>query len=1066
MMDVQTTVDETPAPPLPPATPLPAEELGLSRPRLPHGALALVLLLFLFSGASGLVYEVIWTRLLLTVFGATLYAVTTVLAAFMGGLALGSVVGGRLADRTTHPLRLYGAIELLVAVTALCVGRALGWFDPIYRSMYASGTASFLQLSLVRFGLSFLVLLIPTTGLGATLPLLSRFLVRRGDVLGGRIGGLYAVNTTGAVAGTFLAGFFLIARLGVSGTIALAAATSALVGVAALLLSAMLERRSGAGFPACAPPPERQAGKPAPHPLPVDASPAETMSSDAISDDAAPEIPAGLSRLVLVSYGLSGFVALAYQVFWTRALVFRFEYLKNTTYAFSAMLTVFLVGLAAGSALMSAVIDRQRHPVRLYGLIQVLTGMSGGLLSLLMLTRYAHLLPLPDPLMSETGSIRWGVAVVNVMLQTAATIGLPTFLMGMAFPVAARVCVRHLRAVGSGTGRLYAYNTVGAILGSFAAGFVLIPLLGLSRGILTLGLVNVLIGAVVLSLAPARGEDVGGGRAFWPAVATVLVGVFALFMVKAGRIEFQTISPGYGLRAYAEGPLATVSVIENPIGDRTLYVDNVGVAGTDRILLTDQKSLAHVPVLFMEDPKSALTVGFGSGGASWSYLQYREMEHVDCIEICDTVLQMAPDLKASNHGLLDGWDGRLPLTGRTSHDGRYRVLIDDARSYLRFTQARYDIIATDCTDLRYKSNANLYDVEYFELCRQALTDQGMVVVWMPLAGMTTDVFACALQTFAKVFPDMTVWYMDNQPTHYLLLIGTQHGLKIDIAKMQERLARPEVRKDLEEVGLQQAEKILSCYLCSADDLKADFDQRIERLPFRYNTEDHPVLEFESPKFGYGDEALLVNLEVLRKHRQSVLPYLADAAQQPEFVKRLERFESAVDPIQAGLAAYRRLEMVESAKHFLEAAKICPEDQAVAFLLRFDELRRRADRDRGINLYWDLVTLGRIELLQEHYKPAADLLLKGANGLAQGLDASAPGPGGVPLAANEAGGRDFQKGLYEQAVVGAARCYIGLGFRSAGLTFLSAHEARLGERPEFQKVRQDLRDLPAGDEAKP
>lgn len=1019
----------------------------MSRPRLPHGALGLVLLFFLFSGASGLVYEVIWTRLLLSVFGATLYAVTTVLAAFMGGLALGSVVGGRLADRTSRPLMLYGAIELLVALTALCVGRALGWFDPIYRSLYASGTASFLQLSLVRFGFSFLVLLIPATGMGATLPLLSRFLVRRGDVLGGRIGGLYAVNTTGAVVGTFLAGFFLITRFGVSGTIALAAATSALVGVAALLLSSRLERRTPALEPAASA-----------------VTPAVGAPSSLISDDAAPEIPAGLSRLVLISYGLSGFVALAYQVFWTRALVFRFEYLKNTTYAFTAMLTVFLVGLAAGSALMSALIDRQRHPVRLYGLIQVLTGVSGGLLSLLMLTRFAQLLPLTDTVDPATGSIRWGAAVVNVMLQTAATIGLPTFLMGMAFPVAARVCVRHLRLVGSGTGRLYAYNTVGAILGSFAAGFVLIPLLGLSRGILTLGLINVLIGAVVLILAPARGSDVGGGRAFWPVVSVVLVGVFAVFLAGAGRIAFQTVAPGYVLGAYAEGPLATVSVVENPIGDRTLYVDNVGVAGTDRILLTDQKSLAHIPVLFMENPKSALTVGFGSGGASWSYLQYREMERVDCIEICDTVPRMAPLLKASNHGLLDGWDGRSPLAGSTWHDGRYRVLIDDARSYLRFTQARYDIIATDCTDLRYKSNANLYDVEYFELCRQALTDQGMVVVWMPLAGMTTDVFACALQTFAKVFPDMTVWYMNNQPTHYLLLIGTQKGLKIDIAKMQERLARPEVRKDLEEVGLQQAEKILSTYLCSADDLKADFDQRIQRLPFPYNTEDHPVLEFESPKFGYGDEAMLTNLEVLRQHRQPVLPYLADAADHPEFIERLNRFERAVDPILAGLAAYRRVEPVEAARHYLEAAKICPEDQSVAFLLKFDEMRRRLERE--ISPDWDRVMLGRIELLQEHYKEAAPFLLQAAGDLQKRVAGMDRAVAGESPTASQSEAWDFQKGLYEQAVVGAARCYLNLGRRAKGLEILSAHQARLGERPEFQKVRQALQDLPAGAEAKP
>ena len=208
---------------------------------LPAWARPVVLSFFFLSGASGLVYEVIWTRMLLTVFGATLYAVATVLAAFMGGLALGSVLGGRVADRLRRPLLWYGAIEVLVAGTALAVPFGLRLFDPLYRAIYAAGESSFLTLSLVRFAVSFTVLLVPTTCMGATLPLLSRFMVRRQDRVGGGIGALYAVNTAGAVTGTFLAGFVLIAALGVRGSILTAAVVTLLVGVAAIVLSARLE---------------------------------------------------------------------------------------------------------------------------------------------------------------------------------------------------------------------------------------------------------------------------------------------------------------------------------------------------------------------------------------------------------------------------------------------------------------------------------------------------------------------------------------------------------------------------------------------------------------------------------------------------------------------------------------------------------------------------------------------------------------------------------------------------------------------------------------------------------
>ncbi len=901
-------------------------------PILPRWALGAVLACFFTTGAAGLVYEVVWTRALLNVFGASQYAVATVLAAFMGGLALGSWLGGRFSDRLRRPLAAYGVLEIAVAVSAVAVAPALELFDPLYRAVYRAGGPGFLGLGLLRFALCGLVLLVPTTLMGTTLPLLSRFAVRQARVTGRRIGALYAVNTAGAVCGTAGAGFLLIPALGVRGALLAAAAASGAVALAALGLSWRLEAE----------------------PLPV-ASPRPAAEAAA----AAP-----LRRLVLLTYGAAGFLSLAYQVLWTRSLVFRFDILKNTTYAFSAMLTVFLLGLAAGSAVMSALVDRQRRPVRLYGLLLVATGAAGAM-SLFVLLRAAGGIEVGDA-SAAAGGFRWTVEVANVFARTAATIGLPTFLMGMLFPVAARLAVGG-DAVGRGTGALYAANTVGAILGAFAAGFGLVPLVGLSTGLVALGGAYVVLGIVVIA---SDRETAGRARLGWIGAAAG-VGL-VLLTASPGDAPLQRVLPGEsivvdedGRLAYEEGPVATVSVVENRIGDRTITIDNVEVAGTDRILLTDQISLAHVPMLLHPDPARVLTVGFGSGGASASYLLYDEARQVDCVEISPTVPRLAHTLRASNLGLLDEWDRRSSLAGRTFHDGRFRVILDDARAYLRYTGARYDVIATDCTDLRYKSNANLYDVEYFELCRRHLDDDGLMVVWMPLGGMSREVFASAVRTFIHVFPEMTVWYMNNEPTHYLLLVAGHGPLRVDLPRVLERSARPAIRADLARVALHQPAKLLSCYLTDGPAV----DATLERINPILNTENTPYLEFESPKFGVGDEPLLTNLELLRRHRLPLAPLLEGAAGLRAEVDRIERFAAPVDRILEGHAHYRRLEIREAARSWLAALRANPEDASLRHLMRFDDLRRRLERNPDDP--WAVLALSEVALEGGDAAAAAD-----------------------------------------------------------------------------------------------
>ena len=884
---------------------------------------------FFISGLSGLIYEVIWTRLLLTMFGASIYAVSTVLAAFMGGLALGSFLGGKLADRWSRLLLVYGILEICIALAALAVPTLQHASEPIYQALYQTNSASYLSLSLLRFFLTFLTLLIPTTCMGATLPLLARFLVLQSGTVGSRIGGLYAINTLGAVTGTFLAGFVLIAEFGIRQTTWIAATLSVIAGLVALILSWRFETSARGTAPV---PDERaSAWQPSGRQLPV-----------------------GFTRFLFVTYGISGFVALGYQVFWTRTLVFQFMYLGNTTYAFSTMLTVFLIGLAAGSSLMSALVDRQRNPVSLYGILQVLTGLAG-VFSLYLLSNDLFGVGRLSTAVAQANP-SWFKVVASAFLGTAITIGPATFLMGMAFPVVARLCVAHRVSVGTVIGRLYAVNTIGAILGSFAAGFVMIPFLGLSRGLLVLGLLNVINGTFVLLLNPNQSRS---SRRAWGGVSLALVS--GLWITLQGDYRFlpvySRLMPKFvsSIVEYREGPLATVTVADDAYGQRRIFVDGVFVAGTDLSFLTDQKSLAHIPMLLLEDPQSALTVGFGSGGASYSFLLYDEMKRLDCVEICETVPQMAHTLKQSNHGVLDEWTGGT-FAGQKFHDGRFQILLDDVRTYLRFTDTKYDVIATDCTDLRYKSNASLYDVEYFALCKKRLTDNGMVVVWFPLTQLDEELFACAMKTFARVFPQMTIWHMQNVPTHYLLLLGTKEDqpLRVNLERLRERISRPEIRKDLEEVWLHQPEKLLSSYSWSAPNMIGDWDAVTARL----NTEDSPYIEFEAPKTFVPSLELYSHLNRLYRRRSSIASLIEDPDQYPEFMERLKGFEEAIPKILQGHFHYRTPNLLAARDSYRQALRICPEDESIEVLLQFPELRRIVEYDKE-----DIAAMGSLAVVE-------------------------------------------------------------------------------------------------------
>jgi spermidine synthase len=394
----------------------------------------------------------------------------------------------------------------------------------------------------------------------------------------------------------------------------------------------------------------------------------------------------------------------------------------------------------------------------------------------------------------------------------------------------------------------------------------------------------------------------------------------AFVVAAAGASPLHRTRGSEQLVYYAEGNTATVSVVREVGGTKTLYIDKVPVAATDPIMLTDQKTLAHLPMVLHPDPRRVLTVGFGSGGASWSFTRHSRLEAVDAVEIDPAVFGAAPFLQESNHAV---W-----------RDPRFQLIIEDARSYLAYTNQQYDIISTDCTDLRYKSNASLYTTEYFGLCRRRLRPDGLVVVWMPLGGLDEDVFKLALRTFRGVFPHATLWYLTNYPTHYALLVGSLAPLQIDVARTVARLADVDVQRDLGEIGLASPAKMLTGLLLD------------ERAYARYvgagpvNSDRYPRLEFEAPRRAYRF-ALSRNLAALAGHRSSIEPSLDASAAPPDILESLRRAERAVPALLAGHVIYQRgtYEYEAALTEYRRAAALDPEDRSIPALISLVDATR-------------------------------------------------------------------------------------------------------------------------------
>lgn len=747
-----------------------------------HRRAGAVLALFTLSGFCGLAYELVWTKKLSLIFGVTSGAITTVLAAFMGGLALGSALLGPRADRSRRPLFMYGALEVGIGATAFLLPLILDLVNAGYVALARAlpgGTAGFVVL---RYLLCAVALLPPTMLMGGTLPAMSRHWVRRRERIGAGVGLLYAANTAGGVVGTLATGFLLLRVLGASDTTRLAVTLNLAIGFACLWLGRRAEAASGAE----ASPPAAGWSR-------------RRRPSKRVEKEPRERAP---GRVLVAGYAVAGATSLAYQVLWTRVLVY---FTGQTIYAFSTILASFLIGLVLGSLALARFSDRARDRVAVFGLMEMAIGVSSAYLLLVV----GRLLPLAEAArgwaVGETGA-RFAVALALMLA--------PTVLMGAVTPLVTRAYTEEVARLGGRLGTLYAANTVGCVVGSAAAGFGLLAWLGAQRGVLAVAAVNVLLGAALLGWGSWRGV---GKVAAAAACAALLAGGAALSWHPRPPIMYWSDFMGLRLQTlwYREGSEASIAVLANPAGRRELNLNGDTTAAADYDDVVVHKMLAHVPLLLAKKPKTVLVIGFGLGATAWSALQH-PVDQVDCVELVPAEREAAAWFESENKGVLS--------------QPRFRFIAQDGRNYLLTTTKRYDVISFNAINPSF--SPYLYTREFYELCRRRLAPGGVVCAWVPT---NMGRFQTLAATFRAVFPHVTLWYCN---TFHAVMVATPGPLRVDLEDLAARMARPAVRADLAEVQLADPVSLLSTFLLDETAL-AEYTRGAQ-----VNHDDLPHVEFD------------------------------------------------------------------------------------------------------------------------------------------------------------------------------------------------------------------------------
>jgi spermidine synthase len=800
------------------------------------------LLIFAVSGAAALIYEVVWTRLLTLYLGHGLAAASAVLAAFMGGLAAGAGAAGRTAGRFSpaKALRVYAGLEIAIAVLAVLMPFALIAVRPLLAAAYADGAGG-ATFALLRLVISVLLLCVPAACMGATFPIASRWMVRASATAAQDAGVLYAANTLGAAAGAILAGFSLIPALGLSGTTYVGMTLNVIAAVGAWIIaqSAMPE---SAINPATASAHRATADKEAGHhqvkspPQAASRKPQAPTFAKAPVGKPSPKPQA--PWLAATALGASGFASLTLQVVWTRLLV---QILGPTTYAFSTVVAIFIVGIAGGAAIASRLASRVNAGVGLACALLISAGFALAAASAVdwSLLTIAEIVSRPNYGFDD-------VLQRQVLLVTGLLLPM-TLAFGAAFPFAVGMATKRAESVTEHISLVYAVNTIGAILGSLLSGFVLIPALGLHDTIrLVAALATAVAVGILIKTARAGGRTLGFALAGGVAVAIAMVPEWDRLLLSSGAYKYAPAMRGQSLQtaltagelvSYREGSTGTVAV-RRLTGTTSLAIDGKVDASNAGDMLT-QRLLAHMPLLLHPQPKRAAILGLGSGVTLGSALTH-PLDQATVLEISREVVDASKHFEAENHAALA--------------NPRTQLIVGDGRTHLMLGRQQYDVIVSEPSNPWMAGIASLFTREFFQGARDRLAPGGVLCQWAHTYDISRDDLRSIVATFLSVFPNGTMWLVGDAD---VLLLGSTESLDARIAGIADAMKRPGVAADLASVGVSSPFSLMSLFVAQGQPLRAWADG----APLQ--TDDRSQLEFSGPRSIFG-AARDDNAEALRE----------------------------------------------------------------------------------------------------------------------------------------------------------------------------------------------------------
>jgi spermidine synthase len=761
---------------------------------------------FILSGFLALVYEICWMKQSTLILGSTTFAVSTVLAVFLGGLALGNYLFGKISKHNLQPMQLYALLEIGIGVLVIASPFLMQLVDSLYSSIYDSLTGNLAMLSLLRMGLISICLLPPTILMGGTLPLLCRHFVRESDGILPSISWLYALNTLGAAVGCAICGFVLIPYVGITISIMGGGVLNILVGLLLRNLSfveatpylelveeelddkeldhsdddsdSKQDREEDEGD-------EQQSEEDG-----------EEQDEEGSEQDEDEEWESFSVRSVMSwLFFFTGFVALGHEVVWTRFLSL---VLHNNVYTYTLTLSVILLGIVIGSLIIRRSDDQSERHVFRFGMVQIISAILVFLVIMLPAQIWQNWM---DP-QSITAQL-WVISLVMLV---------PAIFAGISFPLGIRLVVDDPSHAGSGVGRMAAINTLGGIAGSLAVGFLMLPWIGLENTLRVTTGIGMLVGIFAWLLL--EGNLQVKRRGWLIVVFSFLWLMISLSssspLIPRTRLPGDFLSAGRAMVGAPEEGVGSYMAVLRDGMELDLEVNRMW-QGSGR--KNHQTTAAHIPMLFHSNPRRILVVGLGTGQTARSFLVH-DIDKLDCVEIESKLVNLVIE-----HFEGAEWMNR----DEVQQEGQVvPVIIEDGRNYISHTSRTYDLISLEVGQVFRPGVAAFYTREFYQEARGRLTPGGVISQFVPLNFLSKDDFLSVVATFLETFPQSVLWYNTSE----LLLIGTNAD-RIELAEERiELLSTAALQQDLDfaywggpEQYLQRKHVFLGGFLCGPTALK-------------------------------------------------------------------------------------------------------------------------------------------------------------------------------------------------------------------------------------------------------